>query len=73
MSEGHNTHLRRSKESLRSDAEGGDLEMHDEAHSTRIVCYTDTGHVEVAKQRCAVQNAKGAASTLMCGCTKDLL
>ena len=34
----HNTQLHRSKESLRSGTEGGDLEMHDEAQRTRIVC-----------------------------------
>ena len=36
--EGHNTHLHRSKESLRSGTEGGDLDMHEEAQRTRIVC-----------------------------------
>ena len=56
--EGHNypTHLHRSKESLRSGTEGGDLEMHEEA--TRIVGPID---LEVARQK--VRSAEHESSS----------
>ena len=36
--EGHNSHLHRYRESLRSSTEGGDLEMHEGAQRTRNIC-----------------------------------
>ena len=43
--DGHDSHLHRSKESLRSGAEGRDMEMHEGAQRTRKVCSTDAGHI----------------------------